>query len=442
MTECRLNPFRYDPEVAGRAPVFWGFAVLVPCLLGILAWAAWAPLNAAAIARGEVVLNDARKTVQYLEGGIVEQVLVQEAQWVNVGQPVLVVRSVGQRTQIDTLHDQLANARALHARLVAERDQLKAPDMSEVGKGLDVGKSVLASLERTHRSHFQARLAAHKTKVALIRASQQQARKEIAGLNDELAATRRQWRLTEQELEAITNLYDKGIATLTQKRDLEKAAVELEGRIGAVSANIAQLEQRVLAADIEVLDLQHERQSAILEHLQANELGIQELQHQLSVTTDALERTVVKAPVRGRVMDLQVHTASAVIAPGQRLMDIVPEGDRMILEARVNPNDIDLVMPGMSAKVVLLAYKASKVPKLDGEVLSVSGDILADESTGERYFLARVLVDEQQLERLEADVSLYPGMPAQVFLLAGERTLADYLFSPISDAAYRAFREE
>lgn len=123
-------------------------------------------------------------------------------------------------------------------------------------------------------------------------------------------------------------------------------------------------------------------------------------------------------------------------------MDIVPVDDRLIIKARLNPNDIDLVNTGTKAKVLLSAYKSTKVPKLDGEVLTISGDILIDEVTGVRYFLARVVVDDSILEDLKNDVDLYPGMPVQIFFLAGERTVADYLLSPIVDAMYRAFREE
>lgn len=141
-------------------------------------------------------------------------------------------------------------------------------------------------------------------------------------------------------------------------------------------------------------------------------------------------------------MDLKVHPKGAVVQPSARILDIVPGDDRLIVEARLNPNDIDLVTTGTKTKVLLSAYKAKKVPKLDGEVLPVSADIVFDEATGERYFLTRILVDDSVLKDLKSDVALYPGMPAQVFLIAGERTVADYLLSPVIDAAYRAFREE
>lgn len=434
--------FRYRFESAGRGPVFWGFAVLVPLLIMFGLWAVLAPLNAAAIANAEVVLNEDRKSVQHLEGGIVESILVQEAQVVEKGEPVLIIRDISQRTQIDTLKDQLANARALNARLIAERDNAQVPDFSGIGLRLDLSGEMLESLRTSQQSLFQTRKASLTTKIELIKARKKQAGKEVDGLNFQLTSIHKQLAMTRQEFQGINSLYDKGMVTLTQKLEMEKTIVDLEGRIGALTANIAELRQGIVASDIEIIDLKQERQKEVLAELQANELAIQELSHQFRVITDALERTVVKAPVRGIVMDLQVHTIGAVVAPGQRILDVVPMDDRLILEARLNPNDIDIVTAGTKAKVMLTAYKAKKVPKIDGEVISVSGDILTDVVSGERYFLARVVVDDSIFNKLKNDIDLYPGMPAQVFFLAGERTLADYLLSPIVDAIYRAFREE
>ena len=223
---------------------------------------------------------------------------------------------------------------------------------------------------------------------------------------------------------------------------LQRNDAELKGQFGTLKANIAQLRQAIAGSEIEIIDLKTETHNAVLDELNQVTLSIQELQNQLNQLEDRLKRTVIRAPSDGIAMDLQVHTKGAVVQPGQRIMDIVPQDDRLIIEARLNPNDIDLVTTGTEAKVVLSAYKAKKVPKLDAKVLTVSADTLQDEVTGERYFAARILVDDSIFEELKADIALYPGMPAQVFLIVGERTVADYLLAPVKDATYRAFREE
>jgi len=249
-------------------------------------------------------------------------------------------------------------------------------------------------------------------------------------------------KLADSERADLASLYKKKLVTAKRFMALERDTARLQGELGAQEANIARLEQAVLVTDIEIIDLKTESQSAVLQELQKAQLDIQELTHKMIATTDQLARTIIKSPTKGIAMDLQVHTRGAVLQPGQRIVDIVPRDDRLIVKARLNPNDIDLVAHGTRTKVLLSAYKAKKVPKLNGEVLSVSADILSERETGERYFEARVLVEDAVLQDLKADVELYPGMPVQVFFLTGERTLADYMISPIKDAAYRAFREE
>ncbi|MES9859187.1 MAG: HlyD family type I secretion periplasmic adaptor subunit [Sedimenticola sp.] len=438
----RYGLFQYRFESAGRVPVFWGFTLLLPILVAFGLWSVLAPLNAAVIANAEVVLNDDRKTVQHLEGGIVEEILVEEAQEVEKGQPVLVIRDISQRTQVEILHDQLVNSRMLNARLKAERDSAKEPDFSLITESIQIDEKTVQRLKAVQLSVFRSRRAFLETKVKLIGAQKEQAKKELEGLRVQLTWAKNQLAFLRQELKGVSRLYDQQMATLTNKLALKKEGAALEANIGRLAANIAQLEQVFLSYDIEIINIKLERQNSILDQLQNNEMAMLELTHQLRVISDALDRTVVRAPVRGRVMDLQVHTRGAVISPGQRIMDIVPVDGRLILEARVNPNDIDLVAAGGNVKVLLSAYKAKKVPKIDGVVLNVSGDTLADEVSGERYFLARVQVDDSIFDLLNEEIDLYPGMPAQIFFLAGERTLADYLLSPVSDATYRAFREE
>lgn len=438
----KFGIFSYNYETAGRGPARWGFLVLVPFLIILGGWATFAPLNAAAIATGEVVLNQDRKTVQYLEGGIVDNILIGEGEEIERGQPILIIRDISQRTRINMIYNQLASARAVQSRLVAERDGLQMLDFSKLADSIDLPKPELLSLRNTQTKLFISRQTSLKTKIELIEARKIASQKQIEGLKAELKAMRTQHRLAQEEMKIVAGLFKKKIATTQRKMATERTNAELEGQIGSLEADIARLEESILAADIEVIDLQTDTQNAVLQQLQEVDLSIQDLTHQMGETLDQLERTIIKAPSSGRIMDLQVHTKGAVVQPGARILDIVPDDDRLIVEAKLNPNDIDLVNEGVKAKVLLSAYKAKKVPKLDGEVLHVSADILTDKTTGERYFLARVLVDDNVLNNLKADVSLYPGMPAQVFFLAGERTVADYMLSPVLDATYRAFREE
>lgn len=434
--------FGYDYETAGKGPVLWMFAIILPFLILLGTWTAFAKLNAAAIAPGEVVLNKERKTIQHLEGGLIEEILVSEGQAVRAGDPIFSIRDVQERSQLGIIYNQLASAQVLEARLIAERDQAEKPDFSTVGTLVDLPQSAIDKRIKAQVKLFNSRFKSINTKIDLIKARKASAQEEIIGLNEQVIAVKRQIELGDAELASVEVLYNKKLVTANRMMTLQRNGAELKGQFGTLKANIAQLRQAIAGSEIEIIDLKTETHNAVLDELNQVTLSIQELQNQLNQLEDRLKRTVIRAPSDGIAMDLQVHTKGAVVQPGQRIMDIVPQDDRLIIEARLNPNDIDLVTTGTAAKVVLSAYKAKKVPKLDAKVLTVSADTLQDEVTGERYFAARILVDDSIFEELKADIALYPGMPAQVFLIVGERTVADYLLAPVKDATYRAFREE
>ena len=434
--------FGYDYETAGKGPVLWMFAIILPFLILLGTWTAFAKLNAAAIAPGEVVLNKERKTIQHLEGGLIEEILVSEGQAVRAGDPIFSIRDVQERSQLGIIYNQLASAQVLEARLIAERDQAEKPDFSTVGTLVDLPQSAIDKRIKAQVKLFNSRFKSINTKIDLIKARKASAQEEIIGLNEQVIAVKRQIELGDAELASVEVLYNKKLVTANRMMTLQRNDAELKGQFGTLKANIAQLRQAIAGSEIEIIDLKTETHNAVLDELNQVTLSIQELQNQLNQLEDRLKRTVIRAPSDGIAMDLQVHTKGAVVQPGQRIMDIVPQDDRLIIEARLNPNDIDLVTTGTEAKVVLSAYKAKKVPKLDAKVLTVSADTLQDEVTGERYFAARILVDDSIFEELKADIALYPGMPAQVFLIVGERTVADYLLAPVKDATYRAFREE
>ncbi len=163
---------------------------------------------------------------------------------------------------------------------------------------------------------------------------------------------------------------------------------------------------------------------------------------ELSKAKDILKRTVITAPVSGKIMNIKYHTIGAVIQPASEIMDIVPQSEELIIEAKIRPQDIDSVHDGLKAKVSLTAYKGKKVPKLDGKVINVSADIMVNEQSKESYFLARIKIDQKELANLKEQVTLHPGMPAQIFIITGSRSMVSYLLTPIQDSFYKAFREE
>lgn len=166
------------------------------------------------------------------------------------------------------------------------------------------------------------------------------------------------------------------------------------------------------------------------------------LYNQLYASKDILKRSAIISPVAGKVMNIKYHTIGAVVPPGGEIMNIVPQHEELIVEAKIKPQDIDNVMIGMKSKIQLTAYKGKKVPKINGEVINVSPDIISDQQTKESFFLARISINKKDIKKLKSKVDLYPGMPAQVFIITESRSLVSYLFTPISDSTYKAFREE
>ena len=442
ISPSRWSVFCYNAKYVGRGPEFVGLIVLIPMLLGLAAWASFAPLNSAAIASGEIVLSADRKAVQHLEGGLVTEVFVNEGQEVTLGQPLIVVQDLAERTRKRSLTLQIVNNRALIARLTAERDDLEVPDFSALSRGLDAPNHVRQEFKDLHLGVFTNLQFSMQSTADLAASRQLQISQEMAGVQAQLDAKLQDRDLVAGELEAKRTLLANGIATETEVTAMERNLIAIDGEIGSLTASIARLEQSSLDQDVEVLKMRNDRRAALLEELEQAHLTAEDMRQELLNLQDRQDRAVIRAPASGVILDMQVQTVGAVISPGTLLMDIVPSEDDLIIEAKVNPVDIDLVTPGGIAEVQLSAFNTRRVDKLDATIETISGDILTDEISGERYFLARLRVEEDVLQTLPADVQLSPGMPADVFLIAGERTVADYLLSPLIDAARRGFREE
>lgn len=438
----RLSLFGYDRSRAGRGPLALGLWVLIPIFLIFLLWSLLAPLNSAAIASGEIVLSASRKTIQHLEGGLVTRVYVAEGQSVTAGEPLVELQDLAERARKAALAVELVNTNAQLARLVAERDGLAAPDFGSIAEGISLDPASIARFARIHAGVFETLTAAEKSAQELANSRKTQIRREIEGLQAQLSAKTQEAKLLTADLVAKRASLQRGFSTEAEVNALARAAAVLEGEVGALIAAVAKSEQAILDQDVEILQMRNDRITAMLQELQQAQVTAESGRQELRMLQDRQDRAMIRAPVDGVVLGLQVHTVGAVISPGLPLMDIVPNEDVLVIEARVNPTDIDLVAPGMAAEVQLSAFKAARLDKLAARVETVSADILTDQTTGERYFLVRLNVDKEALAALPPGVNLGPGMPATVFLIAGERTLAQYLLSPLLQATDRAFRED
>ncbi len=419
----------------GRTIAF-GVIVVALFLGGFGVWAALAPLESAAIARGTLSVDSKRKAVQHLEGGIIADILVEEGEVVAAGQDLVALDDTQARASFSLIEAQYRSTAALQARLQAERDGLAQIRWPEWLHRAVNGEDILATQERI----FLARAQSLENHTAIYHRRIAQMREEVAGLEEEIRAQDLQIDLLEEELQGLSGLVEKGYEGKTRLLALKRRKAEIAGERGRNRAQIARVEQSIGETRLKITELGNARLNEVVEELRDAETRLSDLRERRSAARHVLSRTRVPAPVSGTVVNLQVFTRGGVIRPGQWLMEIVPAGDELVIEAQVDPIDIDVVYTGLPAQVRLTAFSHLTTPILSGTVLQVSADSLFDERTGAPYYEARVALDPEQpgLEGLK----LQPGMPAEVMVVTGKRTPLDYLLKPIVTSFGRALREE
>tara|TARA_Y100001936_G_scaffold254141_1_gene325584 strand:+ start:20539 stop:21888 length:1350 start_codon:yes stop_codon:yes gene_type:complete len=421
-------------------PIFAGMVVVAVFFLGFGLWASLAPLDSAAIASGAVRVDTNRKTIKHLEGGIVGRIAVRDGDVVKPGQALIFLDETRPRATLELLHGKRFATAALQARLIAERDgrnEINLPPLLRKNKD----KPKVLEAVTGQLNIFNARKQAINTRVQIQRQKIKQLTEEIVGLRGQIRSENTQLKLIKAEAKDIKTLVDKGLARRSRLLALQRQQAEIEGSRSRNQASISRAQQSIGEAKIRISDIKTEQLNDVVIQLREAQSEMFDLAERIPAAEDVLTRTEIKAPLAGTIVDLQVHTPGGVIGPGESLMDIVPSGDRLVVEARVDPNDIDVVHAGLPARVTLTALSTRNALPVDGTVLSVSADRLIDERTGQAYFLARIRLTGDYEKKL-AGAELYPGMAAEVMIKTGARTLIDYIFKPLSSSLNRAFRQE
>ncbi len=421
-------------------PVGIGLATIAVFFGAIGGWAALAPLESAAIAPGVVSVDTNRKTVQHLEGGIVGEIRIRDGDRVGAGQVLLRLDDTQPRATLDLLRGRQVAASALEARLIAERDGLEKitfPDWLVKERENPKSREIIDGQVNI----FESRRKAVVGKTSILKQGIAQYSEEIIGLRGQIKSEDRQLELITDELKGLRYLFEKGFAKKPRILALEREAARIKGSRSQNIARIARAEQSIAETRLRINELRTEMINEAVAQLRDVQSELFDLAERVKAAEDVFRRTEIRAPLDGTVVDLQVHTLGGVIAPGERLLDIVPSGDRLVIEARVDPADIDVVHPGLRAEVRLTAFNRRSLVPIEGTVTSVSADSLVDERSGTSYYLARVELAEDFAQAL-GDVSLYPGMPVEVMIVTGARTALDYFMRPISRSLNRAFRED
>ena len=425
------------PDIA--RPVAIGAAV-VGLFFGVFGlWAALAPLSTAAIAPGEVIVETKRKTVQHLEGGIVRDILVRDGDVVKAGQVLVRLDRTQPGTMLSLIEGRVIAARALEARLTAEREDRDSVTYPEEIRSRAAEPEVAAAIESQNRI-FAARRDDLVNKIDILRKKDSQVRAEIDGLKAQIAAADRQLKLIASEVDGIRGLVERGLVARPRLLALERRAAEIEGERGRNVADIARAEQSIGETELKVQEVRTTRLNETVAELREVQGQLFDLGERYQVSRDVLSRTEVRAPIDGTVVGLRVATAGGVLSPGEAILDIVPSEDRLVIDARVRPEDIDVVRPGLRAEVRFTAFSQRNTRPFDAAVESVSADRLSDRLTPEGYFLARIVLTagEEQFK----GAKLHPGMQAETMIITGTRSALSYFLKPLTDSFNRAFRED
>jgi HlyD family type I secretion membrane fusion protein len=414
--------------------------IVIGLFFGVLGlWAALAPIAGAAIAPGSITVEGHRQTVQHRYGGTVKEILVKDGDHVLKGQVLATLDDTEARAKLEGLIAQRDALKALEPRLIAERDGAAGPKFDEVLTSR-MEESTVAAAVANQLALFRTRAQQFASEDSILEQKIAQLREQMEGARIQAESAERQKALIEEELRGIRSLYERGYAPKSRLLALERTAEELLGASGARRADIAKSKQAIGEAEIEIKRQQQARLNDITDQLRDTQNKLAELEPRLEAAQDEFDRTVLLAPASGTVVGMTIFTVGGVIEPGARVLDVVPSDGALIVEAQVRPEDVHDVSAGSPAEIRLTGLTGRLKPSLRGKVMTVSADKLEDSQNKLSYYAARIRIDESSLR--DAKMALQAGMPADTLIKTKDRSVLDYLLSPLSDQVALGFRED
>ena len=424
------NAYRYELRRGLRVLLF------VAC--AIVPLAGFVPLSGAVVTTGRLISASNVKKVQHPAGGILTAIMVEDGTHVERGAVVARLDAKQATANLIMLAEELAEARMRVARLAAERDGSPEPEWPD-GEIAGVTASTVEAMEGTQDALFKSRDQRRKNEVALLGKELDELGNQVIGLRSELEAKSEQAKMVTVELAGLEQLYAKELVTLNRVTVQRRDASSLKGDVQQISAQIKQAEAKIGATRLQIARARQTFTGDVLKDLAEAEQKQLELTQQHAAALEILKRVEIRSPQTGTVHELAVHTVGGVVAPGEVLMLIEPAGDDLVIEARLQPKDIDQISLGQPAIVRMTAFDRSTTPQLHGTVTFVSPDSTREPQTGASLYTARISLSAQA--GTEDRLRLVAGMPAEVFLETGSRSAASYLFKPLTDQLSRMFRD-
>jgi HlyD family secretion protein len=416
-----------------------GYAVIILTFGVVGVWAAVAKLDKAVVAQGFVAVETNRKSVQHFEGGMVREIFIKEGDHVTKGEVLFSLKKVQAQANNDLVKNQLDSGLALEARLLAERDQKENITWPEEFSGRSA-EPLLARTMTDQIHQFQERHTSLEGQVSVLESRIEQLTMGIKGIAIEKDSTEKQVGYINDELVNLRDLGKKQLVPMTRVYAMERERTRLEGVIGHSIADTAKAQSSIGEIKIQIQQLRQKFQEDIASSLLEVRQKIADARERVTVAGDVLNRVEIVAPLDGTVQNLKVFTVGQVLRAAETLLEIVPDEEPLVVNAQFSPNDIDTVYGGQQAEIRFPAFHSREIPLMMGRIQSISHDRLMDEQSRQFYFLGVISLDRSDIPE-EYRPRIRPGMPAEVVVASGERTVLSYIISPLSESLRKSFRE-
>ncbi len=413
--------------------------IIVLIVTVLIVWAAFAPLAKGVICSGTVVVDNKRKTVQHLEGGIVHELFVKEGSIVKQGQTLLVLDDTKAKSDRDTLRFRYLVETAKYdtytSLLLGKKELVFGQDISKVTD------PQIKNIAGIHQILFRNMLSEHIGKKEILTQRIGQLNEKINALQAIKHATEKQIDNMDSELVRVELLLKKKLIESSVMFEKQQMLNQFHGELEKTIANISEAQISRDEAKLSLLQVDKEWQQDLISKIAESQEKITEMSTQLQSLEDILDRTSIRAPISGKVIGLKIHTIGGVLSPGTAIMDIVPYDEKKIIEAKLRPLDVDSVKAGMATSVKFTSFKSRTTPVIQGVVEDISPDVFSDQNSGEQYYLMHISVPVNEMARMD-DYDIVPGMPVEISVNAGSRTFLNYIMDPLTSVLRRSLQEE
>jgi membrane fusion protein, type I secretion system len=428
---------------SARVPTLFGYFLLVVAVCGFGYWSSTALIAGAVLAPGSFVATGENKIIQHLEGGVIKDIRVSEGDVVEKGQVLVDLDERAPQAELRRLILREAQAMASEARLTAEMNErdllVYPPQLMAMSNDPDI-KEILAQ----ERQALTARRNALKAQIATLGQGIDALDERVKGGRVQLASVQHQLELVEEELKGKNYLLERGLIRKPEVLTLQRAQANLQGEIGRLNGEVGDARERIARIQEQIVSVRNDAVKSVSDQMQDVMGELKDVRERIRSAKAVLERVSITAPVKGIVVKLQYHTPGGVIEPGKPIMELLPLGQDLIIQAHVKPRDIDVVQKGQHAMVRLTALNRRITPMINGEVIYVSADSLVSESRQDAgasdVYVARIKLNTLEASQVP-DFKPTPGMPVEVYIKTADRTFLEYLTKPIRDTMSRAFRE-